>query len=225
MIQRTVFLILNNLCKFLIGTECFILSYQNQSPCISRKVIYNYKTIIVSTYLMVLEGPNKSMWSISKGLVVETNCFCLKEVLVCFPFWHASHILSFSNLSLGKPITSSLYAILFKCCMWIWAIRLCHNYVSSHFVIKQLISELMQCKSSMYTLLTLLPTRWVSLESLLEMRQISGWKVTSSPLSQSWLMLSRLCFNPSTKSTFWMVRLPLTPMSPLPIIFPLLLSP
>jgi len=157
---------------------------------------------------MVLEGPNKSMWSISKGLVVETNYFCLKEVLVCFPFWQASHTLSFSNLSLGKPIASSLDVILFKCCMWIWAIRICHNHVSSHLATKQLISKLMQCKSSMYTLLTLLPIRWASLESLLEMRQISGWKVTSKPLSHSWLMLSRLRFSPSTKSTLWMIKFP-----------------
>jgi len=77
--------------------------------------------------LIVLENPNKSMWSSLRGLVVETKVFYLKEFLVCLTFWHASQILSLSDLSLGKSITRSLDTILFKWYMWIWAISLCHN--------------------------------------------------------------------------------------------------
>jgi len=34
-------------------------------------------------------------------------------------------------MSFGKPTTRSLDAILLKWCMWMWAMRLCHNQVSS----------------------------------------------------------------------------------------------
>jgi len=115
--NNAVFLILNNLCKFLKGTKCFILSYQKQSPCISRKVIYNYKTIIVSTYA---HGSRRSKQvhvkhfqrsSCKNKLFLFKRSFGLLSLLACFTYF------VLLNLSLGKPITSSLDAILFKCCM------------------------------------------------------------------------------------------------------------
>jgi len=84
---------------------------------------------------------------------------------------------------------------------------------------------MMQSMSNMYTLLILLPKIWVCLQSALDIRHIFGWNVTCSPLSHSWLMLNKLCFNSSTSNTFFMSKLPLTPMFPLPMIMPLLLSP
>jgi len=37
----------------------------------------------------VLTGPNKSIWSNSKGLEGETMLFVLKDDFTIFPFWHA----------------------------------------------------------------------------------------------------------------------------------------
>jgi len=43
----------------------------------------------------VLTGPNKSIWSSSKGLEVETMSLVLKEVLTIFHFWQAQQSVTY----------------------------------------------------------------------------------------------------------------------------------
>ena len=50
-------------------------------------------------------------------------------------------------------------------------------------------------------------------------------KITLKPLSQSWLMLKRLCFKPSTKKTLSIREDVSLPMLPWPMILPFALSP
>ena len=84
---------------------------------------------------------SKSMCSSSRGFEDETTFLGLKEFLICFPFWHASLMWSFSNLSLGNPITKFFEINLFKWFMWMWAILLCHNQDSSCLEIRQPIEQ------------------------------------------------------------------------------------
>ena len=76
-----------------------------------------------------------------------------------------------------------------------------------------------------YMLFTLFPVNNTLPEISFEIVQVLASKLTLYPLSHSWLMLRRLCFSPSTYSTFSIVVESLVPTSPLPRIFPLLLSP
>ena len=65
---------------------------------------------IKNTYLLwlrlaILVGPNKSRCNNSQGLLVETMFFDLKEDLVSFPNWQASHKWVYLKEILGKPRT------------------------------------------------------------------------------------------------------------------------
>jgi len=91
--NRTVFLILNNLCKFHKGTKCFILGYQKQGSCISRKVIYNYKTVIVSTYAHGFRRSKQvhvkhfQRSSSRNKLFLFKRSFGLLSLLTCFTYF------------------------------------------------------------------------------------------------------------------------------------------
>ena len=56
--------------------------------------------------LIVLDGPNKSIWSNSRGFVVETTFLLWKEFLICFPLSHASQNLFSQTWVLGCQLLS-----------------------------------------------------------------------------------------------------------------------
>ena len=74
----------NHLASFL-NVENAPLLYSKNNVHVNLE---NNYCILFIPRLMVLEGPNKFMWSSSRGLEVKTF-FSLKECFICFPFWHA----------------------------------------------------------------------------------------------------------------------------------------
>jgi len=53
--------------------------------------------------LLILVGPNKSMWINSNGLDIMIFLIALKEALVCFSIWHTSQMRSFQTLNKEYP--------------------------------------------------------------------------------------------------------------------------
>ena len=105
---------------------------KTSSLCSKKKTYVNLeksstKTKIkwLSLRLLVLVGPNKSMWINSKGLIVMTSLIVLKKDLVCFSSWHASQMRSFLNCKLGMPFTDSLELIQDR-----WSNKIWHNLLS-----------------------------------------------------------------------------------------------
>jgi len=47
--------------------------------------------------LLTLVGPNRFMYSYSKGLSIEIWCLLLKDVFSCLPIWQVSHNFLFLN--------------------------------------------------------------------------------------------------------------------------------
>lgn len=161
-----------------------------------------------------------------KGSRCGTIFLDLKEILVCFPIWHASHKLSFENLILGRPTTRSFAITLFSKSKLTCANRLCQSHESSLMETRHLaLVKDTSFKSSMYTLFTLYPLSTSFFLSLCLIMQQSFENDTLYPLSHNWLILMRLCLRPSTKRTSEIVVNEGLPTLPFPSISPLLLSP
>ena len=60
---------------------------------------------------MILMGPQRSICNNSRGRVVLTHIFDLKEFLTCFPLAQASHTLPSLFLMEGRPTTKSFEPI------------------------------------------------------------------------------------------------------------------
>jgi len=98
-------------CWFLSHFELFCKKFEKLKKnhfCVFKnktKVNLEKSSTITKPYsftprLSIEIGPNKSMWSSSRGLFVEIKSFGGKLLLTCFPLTHASHILSFSKFIL-----------------------------------------------------------------------------------------------------------------------------
>ena len=88
---------------------------------ITRKKIWKMRKVL---------DVDKSMWSNSKGLEVETKkiqferCFCLFTFFPCFTY------LILLKLHFWKAYDYISYISLFKWCMCMWSILLCHSLYS-----------------------------------------------------------------------------------------------
>ena len=72
--------------------------FQKENPCKTRKIVnQNKKTKLFLFKLLILVGPNKSMWINSNDLDVMISLIAVKEDLVYFSSWHASQMRSFLN--------------------------------------------------------------------------------------------------------------------------------
>ena len=96
---------------------------------------------MTSTYLFppllaILIGPHRSMCNNSRGRVVLTHFFDLKEDLTCLPFAQASHTLSSLNLMEGSPTTRCLETSLFRRDRLAWPSLLCQSIISSFKALK-----------------------------------------------------------------------------------------
>lgn len=149
-------------------------------------------------------GPNKSMWSSCSGQVLKlTTCSRMR-------LWFVSladilcKISLLMKFDLGRIEAKSLETNLdlflkFRC-----ENLLCYNQLTSSeaLVKKQVVSiDLIFDKFTTYTFPFIVP---VSLIEFVSKTLTWHWllrNITGCPLSYSWLMLCRLCFNPSTNTT------------------------
>ena len=110
-----------------------------------------------------------------------------------------------------------------------WPNLWCHSQLASMTLVSIAIRHWPYCigrssRSIMQMFPCLCPMSIISLSSSLETMHIDDSKITLNFLSQNWLILSKLCFKPSTSKTFSMKEEGVILILPLLIIFPFPLS-
>ena len=141
-----------------------------------------------------------------------------EATFIWFPGWHASHILSLTNLIWGIPFTSSLDEIWEISFMLAWPNLLCQSQASS-FKIKKYISLQRSLMSIVYTLFYFSAIIDVFLCGFSIMQALDS-NLIIYPLSHNWLMLKRLFFKSSTNNTSSIKKLDLLHMVPCQWFYP-----
>ena len=117
--------------------KSFIFGSQEQGPSETRVVIHYFTKNLFPPLLMILMDPQRSICSNSRGRVVLTHLFDLKEFLTYFPLAQASQTLPSLYLMVGRPTTRYFETNLFKRERLAWPSLLCHNITSSFKALKQ----------------------------------------------------------------------------------------
>ena len=81
--------------------------------------------------ITIVERPHRSIWSNSKGSVMEESSIKGWIPLVCLLHSQAVHKVSFSNLRRGNPYTISLVTNLLMYQKLRWSSILCHSHLTS----------------------------------------------------------------------------------------------
>ena len=154
--------------------------------------------------LVVLIGPNRSIWRSSKGFEVVTTVFDLKELLVCFPLAQGLQTPSNFPLTFGRPSTRLFFCNFLMPSKLQCPSRLCHNSVDlSLLAARQMFCSLSSSRLSTYKFFSLFASKMTA--PSFTMLHFDSWNLIWWPLSHSWLMLMRLCFNPLTNNTSSMI--------------------
>lgn len=142
------------------------------------------------------------MCSRLNGFEVDSCDLNLNDNLICFLFWHASQIWSIFNTTLGSPSTNSFLPSFLIILKFKWLNFLCYfQRVELELLTIRQIYFLIVFHSTIYIFFFLIPTITISLVVSFLTWHLSLENSTTYPLSQNWLVLSKLNFEPSTKDT------------------------
>ena len=153
---------------------------------------------------------NSPPWSLLIEMILELFSFwTFFHFFLVFPWHKVSHILSLSKLILGNPLIWSsceTFAIVF---ILGWRALLCQIHLSFPRDIKHDSADI-SSKYKTYKFFYLDREKIIFLEDVFLTSHKLGLKIISEPLSHYWLIISRLCFKPSTYNIFYFSRVKFT---------------